>query len=68
VPNRKLWKTTVVIWTDEDPQGVELDTLVSEAIHGDAYCSKQETKYVTDVTQDKDWDNNEFFDDYCEEE
>ena len=57
-----LYKTTIVIWTKEDPSNREIDYLAGEAVGGCAYCSKQESVQV-DPFYDADWDGNEFFDD-----
>ena len=43
-----LYKTTITIWTDYAPDGMELETLGREATSGDAFCSGQTTEYVTD--------------------
>lgn len=55
----KLYKTTVVIWTDYDPAHCEIDDLAREAMRGDAFCSSQDTSIVTDRAQ---FPNTEFFD------
>lgn len=59
----KLFKTTVVIWTEEDPSSMELEDLAREATVGNSYCSKQVTEEVEDPSIDPDWDGTEFFDD-----
>jgi hypothetical protein len=58
----KLWKTTIVIWSDFNPKTVEIDRLAREAIDGAAYCVKQESKLVEDLDDDEDWDGTDFFD------
>ena len=35
-----LYKTTIVVWSDEDPQGLEIDELCREAVSGSSYCSE----------------------------
>ena len=58
----KLFKTTIVIWSEYDPTGaVELEDLAREAQRGDAYCSKQESVFVEEAESDPDWDGTEFF-------
>lgn len=59
----KLWKTRIIIWTDYDPSGIELDSLAREAQVGDAYCSSQSTREVNtgSLPDDSDWDGTEFF-------
>lgn len=59
---RPLFKTTIVIWSDFDPRGLELDELARDAVSGDSYCSRQSCERVEDVAGDKDWDGSEFFD------
>lgn len=58
----KLWKTTIVIWSDYHPNGLSLTELAREAEVGDCYCSKQDIKMVADYESDRDWDGTEFFD------
>jgi len=54
----KLYKTTIVIWTDDHPElnRLEIDDLARDAICGDAYCSLQTTEEVTDKEQFPDTD------------
>ena len=60
---KKLFKTTLVIWTEYNPEDLEeeIDDLARSAIDGDGYCSKQEVVEVTDLAKDPDWDDTEFF-------
>jgi len=44
----KLYKTTIVIWTEYDPDGVDIDYLGRDAIYGDAYCSSVERECIED--------------------
>jgi hypothetical protein len=70
---KKLWKTTIVIWSEWEPktddtadeQPYELEDLAHAATSGDAYCSKQVAVLVKDPSSDPDWDGTEFFD--CDE-
>ena len=59
----KLYKTTIVIWSEHNPQSgmTELEDIAREATSGNAYCSKELTELVNDPSLDSDWDNNEFF-------
>lgn len=66
-PPKKLWKTTLIIWSDFDPHEIEIDHLAKEAVSGMAYCSKDKKEHVT-VAEDKDWDGTEFFDTRDEDE
>lgn len=57
-----LYKTTIVIWSEEDPSGrMELSQLAREAESGDCYCSRMHSERIPDPTTDPDWDDNEFF-------
>lgn len=58
----KLYKTTIVIWSERNPATMEIDELASAAVGGDAYCSKQEIETVEAPEKDPDWDGTEFFD------
>lgn len=57
----KLYKTTIVIWSDFNPENVSLSRLAQEAEDGCSYCSVQKTETVEDPSQDSDWDGTEFF-------
>lgn len=56
-----LYKTTIVIWSEFDPEPYDLADLAREAEDGDAYCSAQVRELVADPTLDPDWDGTEFF-------
>ncbi|KKN60403.1 hypothetical protein LCGC14_0532370 [marine sediment metagenome] len=45
---KPLWRTTIHIWTEDDPQKAELETLAYEATEGSAFCSKQDSEYIRD--------------------
>jgi hypothetical protein len=36
---KPLYKKTIIIWTEYDPNGLELTELASQAESGDGYCS-----------------------------
>lgn len=57
----RLYKSTIVIWTDFNPVTLQLAELAHEADVGDAYCSKLEAQVVNEPTNDPDWDGTEFF-------
>ncbi len=59
--SKPLYKTTIVIWSDADVSTHDIDSIASDAMNGDSYCSKQETVRVEDPSSDKDWDGTEFF-------
>lgn len=63
-PGRPLYKTTIVIWSEYDPTGLELSELAEEAEEGGNYCSRFDSKYVQDPGADPDWDGTEFFDEF----
>jgi hypothetical protein len=56
----RLHKTTIVIWTDYNPEHLELSDLALAADRGDAYCSRMKAEDVETET-DPDWDGSEFF-------
>jgi hypothetical protein len=69
---KKLYKTVIVIWSENDPgQATEatvdprydaLPALALEAATGaTAYCSKMDVALIEDPTKDPDWDGTEFF-------
>lgn len=59
---KRLWKTTIVIWSDYNPEGnTEIDVLTRESVSGGAYCSSSKTVLVRNVNKDPDWDGTEFF-------
>ena len=64
----KLYKTTIVIWSEYDPSSIEMATLVHEAEFGAAYCSKSVSECVNNAEQDTEWDGTEFFNDPFETE
>ena len=44
----KLFKTTIVIWSDFDASDCDLADLAIDAVGGESYCSSQVTVEVTD--------------------
>lgn len=60
----KLFKTTIVIWSDFHPgdEGLELEDLARDASSGESYCSKFNTEAVENPEADPAWDGTEFFD------
>lgn len=47
-----LWKTTIVIWSEQDPQGAEAVDLARDATDGDSFCSKQSFRVRLKETED----------------
>jgi hypothetical protein len=60
---KKLHKTTIVIWSeeDEDPSNLSLAQLAREADTGSSYCSHKLTELVENPEKDPYWDGTEFF-------
>ena len=58
-----LYKTTIVIWSEDSLQEVELEDAAHAATSGDAYCSRYRSEKVEDPWTDPDWDGTEFFGD-----
>lgn len=59
--SKPLYKTTIVIWSEEDPSDVELEELAREATEGNSYCSKMRSEPIEDPKSDPAWDGTEFF-------
>jgi Mn-dependent DtxR family transcriptional regulator len=55
---KKLYRTTIVIWTKYDASDVELEDLARKAVQGEGYCSQQTTEAITDPVQ---FPKTEFF-------
>jgi hypothetical protein len=62
--SKKLYKSTIVVWSQFDPQRKEMDIdeLADIATSGEAYCSSYETVRVEELQDDPDYDGSEFFD------
>ena len=43
---KALWRTTIYIWTEYDPQHLELSELAREAEVGNAYCDYMRFDYI----------------------
>ena len=54
----RLWKTTLVIWSDQNPGGISTPTLADAAINGDSLLLTRQTIEVTDPAQ---FPDTEFF-------
>jgi hypothetical protein len=48
----RLYKATIVIWSEFNPDGIELERLGREADQGEAYCSQWSTELVEDPMSD----------------
>lgn len=56
-----LYKTTIVIWTEEHTDFCELEDLARSATSGDAYCSYMECEEIGDPSSDEHAPDMEFF-------
>ena len=54
---KRLYKTTIVIWSDYPGDSVELEDLARQATSGDAICTQQTSKPV-----DRPWGEPDFDD------
>ena len=59
---KPLYKTTIIIWTEYDPNGLELTNLASQAERADGDCSRMTSGLVAKPEKDPAWDSTEFFD------
>jgi len=59
---RRLWKTTIVVWSEFDPQRVPEDRLVREAVDGQAIITKRESVLVSSPYSQDDGPPEDFFD------
>lgn len=58
----QLYKTTIIIWTEHDPDFLEIEPLARDATSGDSYCSAKRSVLIEDPKADPDWDGTDFFD------
>jgi len=58
-----LYKTTIIIWSEYDPQhqDMEISDIAAQAIDGDAYCSFSQSELVEDPLADPYPPSMEFF-------
>jgi hypothetical protein len=49
--HRRLYRTEIVIWSDDDPEGMELEDLAREATDGNSICTKQVTVEIDDINK-----------------
>lgn len=60
---KSLYKSVIIIWSDTNPNKMELSDLARDAESGDSYCSQMKTSLIKDPVNDPDWDGTEFFED-----
>jgi hypothetical protein len=58
---KPLYRTTIVIWSDEPTTKLELIDLAREATEGNAYCSVYTGEWIGEPENDPAWDGTEFF-------
>jgi hypothetical protein len=58
---RPLYKTTIVVWTEDNTDGISAERLGRELSIGDAYCSVKNCELVKDPDNDDNWDDTDFF-------
>ena len=58
---KTLYKTTLIIWSEEDPNDMEISDIAREAEMGQFYCSKRKKEEIENPEKDSDWDGTEFF-------
>jgi hypothetical protein len=63
---KNLYKTTIVIWTGYDLEGLTEEDLGHEADQGAAFCSKRSSRLIEDPVEDTDWVDTDFFDEFGE--
>lgn len=64
---KKLFKTTIIIWSEENPNSMELEDVAREATSGEAYCSSMRSELIEEPEKDSAWDGTEFFDSELDE-
>ncbi len=60
---RKLWKTSIVVWSEYDPQKVPPGRLVVEAESGDAYMAVCHSELISGPYEQDDGPPESFFGD-----
>lgn len=60
---KPLFKTTIVVWSNESTAGRDIDSIARDAMDGDCFCSSQECEYVADPSKDEDYIDTSFFND-----
>jgi|GEM_PF-1760886 len=58
---RPLYKTTIVIWSEDRGDQLELEHLAREATSGEAFCSRYRSELVERPERDRDWGQTELF-------
>jgi hypothetical protein len=58
---RKLWRTTIVVWSAYDPQTLEIANLIHDAVDGQAIITKQDSELVSNPYMQEDGPPEDFF-------
>jgi hypothetical protein len=58
---KPLYKTTIIVWSDDNTEDMDIDHICQEAVDGAFYCSKQVCEKVEDPEEDPEYDCGEFF-------
>lgn len=56
-----LYKTTLVIWSEEETSAQTIKRIGADVESDFTYCSHRECEFVEEPEKDPDWDDNEFF-------
>lgn len=56
-----LFKTTIVIWSEEDTVNQSLKRIGSDVQSDFTYCSSRTCELIEDPEKDEDWDGTDFF-------
>lgn len=65
--NRKIWKRTIIIYTDYDPEDVDIEDLSRDAMAGNG-CYTYYDEEVDDVTEEPELATSEFFHQFDEDQ
>jgi len=58
---KSLYKTTIVIWSEDSAENMTLEDIGREADSGSMYASSVKSKLIKSPEKDQDWDGTEFF-------
>jgi len=66
----KLYKTVIVVWSEDDTSDLNLARIGKDVEIGDSHCSSRDCNLIEDPESDDDWDDTSFFedDDDCDDE
>jgi hypothetical protein len=65
---KKLYRTTIIIWSEYDANQVELEDLAYEATSGNALCTEQKSVLVDPAGDDNSEAIADFFGDYDDDD